>query len=213
MTRIRSKSMSVEQKNTLSHDSILWSRLIKGDRDALDQIFLSLYEDLFLYGVKISHNEIRTKDAIQDVFLTLWESKKKLENIQNPKSYIFRSFRNRLLYLTKQSSFRKLTIDKYAHEKDSFVFSAEDFIISGELSHDQHSFLIKILNQLSERQREVVFLKFYGNHSNSEISEIMNMKKQSVANLLARTIQILRDASDHTPELLTIANLYIISRL
>jgi len=41
----------------------------------------------------------------------------------------------------------------------------------------------------------------------------MNMKLQSVANLLARTIQALRKAASADNALFTLANLFIISRL
>lgn len=205
--------MSAHSESQLNNDSILWTRLIKGDRDALDHIFTLLYDNLYFYGLKMCHDELRVKDAIQDVFLKVWETRKSLLEIEAPKAYIIKIFRHRIIFLSKQSLLRKRTSDKYAREKDQFVFSTEDFIISEELSQYHQQFLLNILNQLTERQREVVFLKFYGNHSNTEISEIMNMKKQSVANLLARTIQILRDASSQNSTLFTIANLYIITRL
>ena len=48
------------------------------------------------------------------------------------------------------------------------------------------------LNQLPERQKEVVFLKYYGGFNHTEIAEIMRVNKQSVANLLHRAFTALK---------------------
>ncbi len=206
-------SMAEHTIKHLTPQSEVWQRLLAGDRQALNVLFSGFYDDLYFYGLKLCHQEPLVNDAIQDVFLKLWTSRDTLHTIQKPGAYLFRMFRHRLLLLCRQSVVRKRHNEHYSDARTLFVFSAEDLIITHEISTEQQRHLLDLLNGLTERQREIIYLKFYGNHSNPEIAEIMNMKLQSVANLLARTIQALRKAASADNALFTLANLFIISRL
>ncbi|MFA7138170.1 MAG: sigma-70 family RNA polymerase sigma factor, partial [Bacteroidales bacterium] len=189
-----------ERSNTFPeiHPAV-WKRLQQGDRHALEVIFACFYHDLFFYGIKLCRDELRVSDAIQDVFLTLWSTRERLHTIRHPKAYLFRMFRHRILYLCKQSALRERHNERYATEKRGFVFSAEELTIAQEQQGEQHDNILSLLNTLTERQREIIYLKFYGNYNPSEIAVIMNMKKQSVANLLTRTLHTLREKAFRPP--------------
>ena len=54
-----------------------------------------------------------------------------------------------------------------------------------------------MLNQqitlLTKRQQEIIYLRFFENLDNESIAQVMSISKQSVANLLYRAIQELKD--------------------
>ena len=56
-----------------------------------------------------------------------------------------------------------------------------------EISIQLRSSLINAINNLSERQRELVFLRFYYNLRYLEIAQIMEVNEQTVRNLMQRT--------------------------
>ena len=68
----------------------------------------------------------------------------------------------------------------------------ESQIIAEENSIFQSSRLNHIIALLSKRQQEIIYLRFYQNLENDDISNIMGLGKQSVANLLYKTLKEIR---------------------
>ncbi len=60
------------------------------------------------------------------------------------------------------------------------------------IRHEQISQLLQGLAQLSERDREVISLKFAGRLSNKEISQIMDLKEKTVSVVLLRAMRRLQ---------------------
>ena len=75
-----------------------WKNFIKTGNDAsFSAIYNNVVDDLFAYGMSLGFQRDSCKDAIQDVFIKIYLSRKGLSNIDNITPYIFRSFKNRLI--------------------------------------------------------------------------------------------------------------------
>ncbi|UZD23355.1 RNA polymerase sigma factor [Algoriphagus halophytocola] len=66
--------MSYFYTNALEDKSIesLWSGLRSGDKSALEAIYRQFIHDLFSFGMSLHADETLVKDAIQDVFIDIW---------------------------------------------------------------------------------------------------------------------------------------------
>ena len=53
----------------------------------------------------------------------------------------------------------------------------------------------RLLNELPDRQKEVLFLKYYSNLKVTEISEVMNINYQSVLNMMHKAIKKMRQST------------------
>ena len=51
----------------------------------------------------------------------------------------------------------------------------------------------KIMDSLTERQKEIIYLRFVHDMSFDDISQIMDINTQSARNLISRSLQKLRD--------------------
>ena len=49
------------------------------------------------------------------------------------------------------------------------------------------------LHKLPEREREILLMRFYGEHTQSEIAERMGLSQVHVSRLITRTLTALRD--------------------
>jgi len=78
------------------------------------------------------------------------------------------------------------------------MMNEEQLMILGEIEEEQNEHVRQALLRLSERQREVVFLKFYGGLSNEEISQVLGVNRQSVYNYIYRAITILQETLSHS---------------
>jgi RNA polymerase sigma-70 factor (ECF subfamily) len=86
----------------------------------------------------------------------------------------------------------------YSEETPKDMMNEEQLMILGEIEEEQNEHVRQALLRLSERQREVVFLKFYGGLSNEEISQVLGVNRQSVYNYIYRAITILQETLSHS---------------
>lgn len=164
--------------------------LVDGDRDGLACLYKLFSKDLFRYGLSICGNESEVSECIHDFFVFLWDSRSKLQNIDNPKAYLMVSFKRRLI---KQLAKQKKTDDlDIKYEQQYSQGSIEDDIVKSEEQDEYLKRLSSAMKLLSDREREVIHLKYFEKHSNEEIAQLLEINYQSVRNLLYRAIQNLR---------------------
>lgn len=170
----------------------LWQRFLLGDKKALSEIFLLFHDDLFKYGLRLSRgNENIVKDCIQDLFLKLWKNRANLSDVKIIKPYLFKALRHHIFdSLDLHKSYDPIDYD--ADSVCEVVYSYEDFIINDQVNEELRKKVIDILNQLTPRQREAIYLRYFEELDFTSISQVMNLNVQSVRNNLARGLQVMR---------------------
>lgn len=175
---------------------LVWDQMKSGDEQSLSEIFTFFYSDLYQYGIKIFNLPDLVKDSIQDVFVRIWEKRHTMGDVQYPKAYLIASLR-RKLFENKEKYFAEVSDEEMnREEKQTFSFTASEFIEIAEISHQLRQVLVKAINNLPERQRELIFLRFYYNLRYLEIAHIMEVNEQTVRNLMQRALAKLRGQID-----------------
>jgi RNA polymerase sigma factor (sigma-70 family) len=187
---------SKEKKNVLGSrekEVLLWESMCGGEKQALNALFRLYYTPLFDYGIKIAGDEEQAKDAIQELFLKLWKKRSLLTTPQSIKAYLLVALRRILLREIKRKGNREERNRKYIANNLSITFTKEDLIIKEEEGQQQKKLLIQAVNQLSSRQKETLFLRYYYGLTNEEIADVMRINRQSVKNNLSRALKNVRD--------------------
>ncbi|MFT4204049.1 MAG: sigma-70 family RNA polymerase sigma factor [Chitinophagaceae bacterium] len=171
------------EENNISLE-LLWSNIRDGNGEALERLFHHTSQELFNYGMYFTRDRERVQHSIQSLFVYLWEHKTTLSQPVSVKNYLLKAFRNTLLKQSKPATIDFLT--------PSFEASTEYKIIAREEASLLKETLRKALSHLSNRQKEIVFLRFYEKKSTEEIAEIMEITPKATYKLLARALQVLR---------------------
>lgn len=195
----------------LEDDQHFWRAIKLGDPVALNKLFSKYYDDLFFYGLKLTGNQGHVADTIQDLFANVWETRKKISKVAYVKAYLFAALRNNLLKHNPKDIFVRTDPAMSLYIDHGFDISPEDIYLDKESKLGNIKIIEDLLAELSPKQKEIIYLKFYGNYSNIELSKILSIEQQSVANLLYRTINLLRRKKKQTG--LPIFNILISSLL
>ena len=137
-------------------DKIIWQRFLAGEVEAFDRLMTLHFRTLFHYGSKFSKDKEFVKDNIQDLFLILWERRQNLSGDIAVKPYMMASLR-RLMHRSSKS--KPLLSDNAFDEVSGnfeIEFSVEEEYIENESSLVLTQKLGKLLDELPERQKEVV---------------------------------------------------------
>lgn len=116
--------------------------------------------------------------------------KEKCREIQNPKFYLLRALRNQLIdtYKLKRNYSEVLTGEITDELPYKIKITVEDEIIAAEEQAEVSQKVDEILSILTERQREIIYLRYMQECSYEEIAEIMQISVPACRKLLYRTL-------------------------
>lgn len=183
------RSQSIKEENDILLE--LWRQAQSGDDIAYCQLSETLYRKLFNYACTFTDDREYIKDIIQDVLLHIWE-KRESTHIQYVVIYFITSLRN-LLFQTLQKQ-QRLTLLPDIHNFDDISddYTIENEIASQEQLTQNQEQIRSAIEKLPKRQKEVVFMKFYLGMENASIAELIQVNRQSVANLLFKATSALK---------------------
>jgi RNA polymerase sigma factor (sigma-70 family) len=179
---------SLEQ---FQNDAQLWQAFKSGDRAAFDLVYQRHVRGLYNYGFNLCHQASLTEDAIQDLFVYLYDHRNTLGPTDNIQFYLFRSLRRRLA----KSQQRKDVLEADGYQFDQAQFICADIssqLIEDETTRQQQTALRARINDLPKRQREAIFLLYMEGFSYTEVADTMDLEVKSVYNLVNKAVQFLR---------------------
>lgn len=182
--------------NYTSNEERLWESFLNGDLKAWEQIFKLFYKDLYGYGIKLSARPELTKDCIYELFVVLWDRKAHLDEVESVKAYLLASLRRSLLKKIREKRKHYVDWDAKVHATVDIQFSPEEVIIRGEMKADKRDALYKAIDSLPDRQKEVLYLKYFNGMSYDEMEEILAINYQSIRNHIYRAVKRLRKIMD-----------------
>lgn len=169
----------------------LWQELKRGQKNALEQLFLLYYADLFRYAVKFSGDEALAEDHIQDLFLNIWKRRDYLGEVTSVKTYLWTALRRSLIHHQREKGQKAKALNKRDMYEVGMQFSEEEIIIREEENKAKREALKNALNKLSPRQREIIYLRYYNGMTYEEINSITSLNYQTLRNHVYNAMKIL----------------------
>ncbi|WP_298651006.1 sigma-70 family RNA polymerase sigma factor [uncultured Proteiniphilum sp.] len=156
-------------------------------------------DTLYSYALHLGFDEQTAMDAIHDVFYKLCISHKSLSEIENLKFYLTRSLRNRLIDIKRSNKEHTAIAPFEGEEQEKLPFqlnvSIEDEFIEKEDLEEIQQKVENVLSRLTDRQREIVYLRYIREYSYEEIAEIMQISVESSRNLISKSLTKLKESS------------------
>ncbi len=189
--KINKKYFESVMNLTKEQEQTLWKDMISGNKKSFEDLYKQYFQALINYGFRITKNENLIEDAVQELFISIWNNRTNLSEVNEVKFYLFRSLKNRILRQLERDIFDKSEdIDAYLDFLNSI--SEEQKKIDSEQFDANLDTLQRAIAHLPIRQQEVINLKYYHDFTLDEIAKVMDVNKQSVSNLLFRSYAILR---------------------
>ncbi len=168
---------------------VLWESIKRGDKEAFLELYETFYQDLYAYGFKISGRKELVKDCIQQVFLEIWDHRNSLNDVSFLKPYLLKYFKRKLL--------REITLRNREGELLSnftgMELSYEELLIRNISSEELQFKLHEALEKLTNKQKQVIKMKFFEGLSYEEIAEITSSKHRTIYNQVHEALKILKN--------------------
>jgi RNA polymerase sigma-70 factor (family 1) len=149
---------------------------------------LPVSKKLLRFAAQLLKDEDEAKDVVQDVFLKLWQKRDELEKIENFEAFAMRMTRNRCLDVirTKKTIPISAETDRRMKEETVDVHNHVEFTESANL-------IKKLINQLPDLQRTVMFMRDIEQLSYEEIAETTELQLNAIRVNLSRARKKVRD--------------------
>ena len=168
-----------------------WKRFLSGDDNALSIIYKMLVHDLFSFGKTMTPDDELVKDSIQDVFIWVLQKKTQLTQVNNIQVYLLIALKNTLYNAFKKKQDFERFMALYEPE-ELMDESEEDRIIASESDRILQDWMDRYKSTLTKRQQEIIHYRFVDDLTIEEISELLNINYQSVANIIQRALKKIR---------------------
>ncbi len=171
-----------------------WELFIsKGSNEALSRMYYCHYDILYYGGLKYTSDIQIVEDSIQNVFVYLLKNRDKLKSVTNVRSFLFKSFRRQLFDDLKKQK-QLFFPDQLVEMQFDYFNGTEQFIFEKEKEDDNKllSALRKSLSKLSDRQKEILYLRFDYELSYEEISDVLEISVDSCYKSVYRSIKTIK---------------------
>lgn len=176
-------------------DKDFWNLIKSGDETAFTKLYNDHADFLFAYGSKITSDPDVVTEAIQDLFVYIYEKKEKLSCPESTKAYLCIALKRILIRTSnKKRAIITFSLDNTGQPEYNFNLDIdiETAIIQREDREETLRDLQSALNRLSPQQREVIYLKYYKECTNDEVAQILGVSNQIVRNIASRALIKLR---------------------
>lgn len=161
--------------------------LKNGDSKAYTFLVDTYHHKLCLYAFSLTNDHDLSEDIVQNVFIRIWEVRKKLKDEFNFKSYLYRSVYNEFIDQYRKDK-NVLALEKKHIDALSFIVEEED-----EKSLERLIKLIKKeIQNLPPKCKQTFLLSKHEGLTNVEIADYLNISIKSVEGHITKAFSILR---------------------
>ena len=176
----------------MNKDQQLWEQLRSGKKAALARIYQGEVDALFRYGCQFTADQALVQDCIQDLFIELWKNREGIGTTTAIRQYLLVALRRKIVRQLQQQSNRQERAEKVQASSPDQEAAADEQLIATEEVNTQQQQIAAALNLLSDRQREVLYLKYFEELDYKEIAAMLDINYQSVRNTASAGLKALR---------------------
>ena len=183
--------MSDSGKNDLYHN--IWEKFVGGDEQALSSIYFEFFDILLNFGMKYSSDRFLVEDCIQNLFVDLLKNRKNQRPVTNIRFYLLKALRNQMASeLRRTKKMLQVKVSETDETNFRISYSVENSLIENEKDEMQSRFLKLVMEGLTLRQKEALYLKFNCGFNYSQISEVMQISVESARTMVYRTLKSIK---------------------
>jgi RNA polymerase sigma-70 factor (ECF subfamily) len=158
-----------------------------GDIAAYEELYYAFYPRLYSFALSLIQSKQQAEEIVSDVFIKVWQSRKRLPEVDNINVYLYTSVRNRTKdYLNKDRRYNVVRFSKDDWEEILIELkNPSDYCISTDLMKKINA----AINQLPPQCKVIFKLIKEDGLSYKQVAEIMELSPLTVRNQLAIAVR------------------------
>lgn len=179
----------------------LLERIAEGDEEAYKLVFNRYWNKIYQVALSFLKVPDQAQDAVQQVFIKLWEKRSKLPQVENLDAWLFIMARNTII-----NSLEQIVSSRKGVQQIKDVIPEDYLTPSGMLEYKQVSAIIQdAVNRLPPQQALVFRLSRELGLTYAQIAERLQIAPATVKSHIIRALNSIREyVYQHTDRTLTV---------
>lgn len=169
-------------------DEALFQMVVNDNQTAYTEIYNRYSYILHGHAFSKLQNREEAKDAVQELFVTLWDKRHTIHIESNLSGYLYRTLRNKILNIIAHKKVQA------AHESSLQLFLDSKSIPTDYQTRDKQLALLieSEIESLPTKMKEIFVLSRKQHLSHKEISKKLSLSEKTVKNQVNNALKILR---------------------
>lgn len=160
---------------TQKNDQSLLISLRQGDIKAFDELYYRYAKKLMAFALTFFADQTIAEEAVQEVFIRIWEKRRELDESKSFKSYLFQAVK---FYMFNYLRDRKASCP---YEEVSEAIFHQENLVEEKLHYEELEAAAQLLiGRLPQLQQQVFRLNKLEGLSPQEIADRMNLSKRTI---------------------------------
>lgn len=168
-------------------DEVLLKLLKISDEYAFKEIYLRYWQQLYYSALNRINSREVAEDIVQSIFTDLWEKREK-HSIQNILAYLGASVKYQVINYIKSAISKKAHLSTIGEKQKAEENNTDLLLLVQELNFE----IDKAISQLPQKTQTIFRLSRFEQHSNKEISHIMDLSEKAVEYHISQSLKSLR---------------------
>ena len=149
-------------------------RFIKGDQCAFEQIYYAYSKKLYHFSLGLLKDPNKASEVVQDVFVTLWEKRERVNPELNLENYLLTMAYNSIRKIFRKKLVEQKVKNTLLKETPEAIMNTENSVIYNDLYHKAQTSIEK----MPPKRKMVYKLSRQEEMSAREIAERLGISKQ-----------------------------------
>ena len=169
-------------------EKLLLEKIAQGDELAFRLVFDLYKTKIYTFIVNFTHSRADAEEIVQDTFLTLWQNRNTLHQIEHPRNYIYTVVRNKTYHYLKQASKSQARMQViWANLKLDSNETEETLQLQ-----ESKKLIDEAILMMSAQKQEVFKLSRYEGLNHEQIAELTGLSKSRVKNIIVEVLKFIK---------------------
>ena len=173
-------------------DKQILKELKYGSKAAFESLFKTHYSPLLRYAEEILRDPDQAEDVVENLFVIIWEDRKKIDFHTSFKSYLYRSTFNACLNLIRKKKSENRYRDFFIHHADfskTHDYGSGSYPLSGIIEKEMDEMLKNAIDNLPPQCKRIFIMSRVDELSHQEIADKLGLSVNTIKSQIMNAIK------------------------
>ena len=176
------------EKDYLNFEQTLTKKIAQGDHLAFRELFDRYKDVLFGYSYKLTKSQALAEEAVQEIFMKVWQNRKELNSHLSIKAYLFKIAQNHNYNILRKATYSDQLKKQIFYRCQNEYFSTEDQVIYLDLEN----FKNQAIATLPPKRKQIFQMSRVQGLSHAEIALQLGISQNTVKDQIGKAMKTIK---------------------